>query len=196
MVAAKQSSIELHLGEPLQSVSISYEGASRVGASDHKEAVDGAYEKGYNEASSHYNQQILDFRAEVNELREQSFANLENKFNAIVEEAREALMSLTYECVTRILGGFEMEPEAVSKIVDTMIEESGLNEESMQIRMHPEDIKLLSELDEEMKAKHPGLSFEEDTSLSRGDCILNSRFGKVDGLMATKIGRLKESFGG
>lgn len=196
MVAVKQSNLELFLQEPLRGLSIAYDGAPRVDFNESKLAIEESYEKGYSEASSQYNQQILEFRSEVNDLREQSFSDLENKFSTIVEEAREALMSLTYECVTRVLGGFEMSTESVAKIVDTMIQESGLNEEAMQIRMHPEDIKLLEELDESLKSKHPGLTFVEDASLKRGDCLLNSRFGKVDGLMSTKMGQLKESLGG
>lgn len=196
MVAVRQSSVSLRLEEPMRSVAVSYDDAPRVAFLEAKNAIDESYEKGYNEASSQYNQQILEFRSEVNELREQTFSDLENKFEKVLGEAKEALMSLTYECVRRVLGGYEMEPAAVSKIVDTMISESGLNEEAMEIRMNPADIDLLSELDENLKTKHSKLEFVGDAGLGRGDCVLSSRFGKVDGMMAAKMDRLKESLGG
>ena len=76
-----------------------------------------------------------------------------------------------------------------------MIKESGLDEEKMVIRLNPEDLALLSDLQEGLRSKHPKLEFVADGALSRGDCLLESRFGKVDGLLSTKMERLKEGLG-
>ena len=129
----------------------------------------------------------------MNSLREGTFSVLEEKFLSVLSEAREALMTLTFDCVKRTLGGFEMTPEAVKSIVEAIIEESGLDDEKMDIRLHPQDLELLRELDDRMEDKHMALSFVSDASMKRGDCLLNSRFGKIDGLMDTKLDRLKES---
>lgn len=196
MAVALQSNRRGHslfLEYPLRGLSIAYDGGERIGATRHQEALDESYKNGYNDASSQYNQQILEFRSEVNELREQTFAQLEQKFQTILGEAREALMTLTYECVKRTLGGYEMETEAVRHIVETIIDESGLDEEKLDVRMHPADIALLEDLEAELKAKHPGLNFLPDNMLKRGDCLLSSRFGKVDGLMSTKLEKLRGS---
>ncbi len=192
MVAARQSKNELRLIEPLAGVSIVYDGAERIAARDHETGKDDSYRKGYDEASSQYNQQILEFRNDVNALRESTLSALEEKFSVIVGEAREALMALTYECVGRTLGGLEINPEIVQSVVNSIIEESGLDEEKMEIRLHPLDIELLVEFENELKAKHPRLTFVEDETLKRGDCLLSSRFGKVDGLLSTKMERLKD----
>lgn len=193
MVAVKQSKHQLVLEQKLVSLSIAYDGASRVGSNAHKQAVDASYKSGYDDASSQYNQQILDFRSEINELREGVFSQLENKFLKLISEAREALMTLTYESVTRTLGGFEMQAEAVEKIVDAVVVEAGLDDERMEVRLHSADIALLVDIDSQLKAKHPGLEFVPDDMLRRGDCVLASRFGKIDGLMDTKLNKLKES---
>ena len=63
----------------------------------------------------------------------------------------------------------------------------------MDIRLHPQDLELLKELEGSLEDKHMALSFVADPSLRRGDCMLSSRFGKIDGLMDTKLDRLKES---
>ncbi len=193
MAAARQSSETLFLEYPIMSLDVVYDGQEKVSDLRHKEATDASYKSGYEDASAQYKQQILDFRSEINELRESTFSQLEGKFKTLVAEAREALMALTYDCVTRALGGFEMNAQAVEKIVESVVNESGLDEERMQIRLHPLDIALLEELETDLVKKHPGLEFIADDSLRRGDCMLSSRFGKVDGLLSTKLEKLKSS---
>ena len=194
MVAARQSNHRLELGESkLKALRVSYNGAQRIRATDSEAAVKDAYARGYEEASGQYNQQIVDFRADVNALREGAFSDLESRFTKIISEAREALMSLTYSSVARIIGGYELPKEAIAGIVNAIIKESGLDEEKMEIRLNPKDLELLSDLQPEIKARHQGLQFVEDVTLRRGDCLLNSRFGKVDGLMSTKLDRLRGS---
>ena len=195
MVEAKQFREFLRLDEPMVSLKVSYDGNPRVDADKHERAIEEAYRKGYDESSAQYKQQILDFRSEVNDLREKTFSDLEAKFSGILVEAREALMTLTFDCVTRTLGGLEVDSKIVSSIVDAVIKESGLDEEKMEIRLNPEDLALLSDLQEGLRSKHPKLEFIEDGALGRGDCLLGSRFGKVDGLLSTKMERLKEGLG-
>lgn len=194
MVAAKQSKRKSIVFEhKLVGLDVAYDGAARVGSAQHAQEVDASYKSGYDSASSQYNQQILDFRAEINALREGMFSQLENKFQNLVVEAREALMTLTYECVKQTLGGFEMQAEVVEKIVEGVVKEAGLDDERLDVRLHSADIALLEEIDTDLKAKHPGLEFVPDDSLKRGDCVLASRFGKIDGLLETKLAKLKES---
>ncbi len=193
MVAAQQFKHQLRLDKPMVRLSIGYDGKSRIDSSAHDQAVDEAYRKGYDEASAQYTEQIVEFRAEVSALRENTFSQLEQKFSAVLVEAKEALASLVFQSVARALGGFEMTQEAILATVDKVIEESGLDEEKMEVRIHPLDLKLLSGIEPQMKSQHPGLDFVEDDTLNRGDCLLNSRFGKVDGLMSTKLDKLRES---
>ena len=193
MVAVKQSRMALVSNKPIRSLAISYDGQEKIASEEHARLVGAEYQRGYEEASSQLNQQIVDFRTEVNNLREGTFSALEEKFLSVLTEAREALMTLTFDCVKRTLGGFEMTPESVKSIVEAIIEESGLDDEKMDIRLHPQDLELLKELEHSLEEKHMALSFVPDASLKRGDCMLSSRFGKIDGLMDTKLDRLKES---
>lgn len=194
MVAVQQSNTnQLVLEDKLVSLSIAYDGMPRIDSIAHKAEVDSSYKSGYEDASTQYNQQILDFRSEINALREGMFSQLENKFLNIVGEAREALMTLTYDCVQQTLGGFEMQAEAVEAIVEGVVKEAGLDDERMEVRLHSADIALLAELDSDLRAKHPGLEFVSDDMLRRGDCVLSSRFGKIDGTLSNKMLKLGES---
>ena len=192
MVVARQSKLELDLVEPMMSLRVSYDGPPRVDAKVFGEEIEKSYQKGYDEASQQHSQQILGFRSEVNALREKTFSDLENKFGKIVAEAREALMTLTHDCVSRTLGGVEFDSETILSIVNSVIEESGLDDEKMEVRLNPLDLALLEDLEVGIRSKHPRLDFAEDKGLQRGDCLLSSRFGKVDGLISTKLNRLKD----
>ncbi len=44
--------------------------------------------------------------------------------------------------------------------------------------------------------KYPNVSFSENDTLGRGDCLLNSRFGLVDGRVSTRLEAIEESMGG
>lgn len=101
-------------------------------------------------------------------------------------------MTLTHDCVSRTLGGVEFDSETILSIVNSVIEESGLDDEKMEVRMNPLDLALLEDLEAGMRSKHPRLDFAEDKGLQRGDCLLSSRFGKVDGLISTKLNQLKD----
>ena len=194
MVAVQQSKTNVVVFEEnVLALKVAYDGGSRVDDLSHKSEVEASYKSGYEDASSQYNQQILDFRSEINALREGMFSQLEDKFANIVSEAREALMTLTYEGVTQALGGFEMQGEAVAKIVEAVVTEAGLDDERMEVKLHSADIALLEELDNDLKRKHPGLNFVADDLLNRGDCVLSSRFGKIDGTMENKFAKLRES---
>ena len=192
MVVARQSKLELDLVEPMRSLRVSYDGPPRVDAKVFEEEIEKSHQKGYDEASQQYSQQILEFRSEVNALREKTFSDVENKFGKIVAEAREALMTLTHDCVSRTLGGIEFDSEIILSIVNSVIEESGLDDEKMEVRLNPLDLALLEDLEVGIRSKHPRLEFAEDKGLQRGDCLLSSRFGKVDGLISTKLKRLKD----
>lgn len=192
MVVARQSKLELDLVEPMVSLRVSYDGPPRVDAKVFEEEIEKSHQKGYDEASQQYSQQILEFRSEVNALREKTFSDVENKFGKIVAEAREALMTLTHDCVSRTLGGIEFDSEIILSIVNSVIEESGLDDEKMEVRLNPLDLALLEDLEVGIRSKHPRLEFAEDKGLQRGDCLLSSRFGKVDGLISTKLNRLKD----
>lgn len=194
MVAAKQSKRNvLILEDKLVSLQVAYDGFPRVDSVAHEKEVDASYKSGYEAASSQYNQQIVDFRSEINTLREGMFSQLEDKFRVLVSEAREALMTLTYNCVSRTIGGYEMPAEAIKKIVEAVVVEAGLDDERMEVRLHSKDIAMLDDLDVDLRLKHPGLEFTADDTLGRGDCILSSRFGKIDGTLENKFTRLKES---
>jgi len=193
MVAAKQSKVhKLLLEHAIAGVEIHYDGQARIPSQAHKKEVDASYKAGYEDASSQYKQQILEFRSEVNALREGTFSELESKFGKIVGEAREAIMTLTYGCLRQVLGGYEMEPKAVESIVEAAVKEAGVDEEKLQVHLHPDDLALLEELDGDLKDRHPGLELVPDRLLKRGDCQLSSRFGKVDGLIENKLERLRE----
>ena len=47
--------------------------------------------------------------------------------------------------------------------------------------------------DDSLLPDYPNVRFHEDTSLEKGDCQIKSRFGLLDGRIATKLRRIESS---
>jgi len=117
-----------------------------------------------------------------------------------------------------VIDSIEVEPKHVQAIVDKIIKEAP-EDEKLRVRLHPEDLQLLRNLDaggqgkespdaaadsvdfaqalsglfggddsgDALSARYPDIQFEEDDSLNRGDCFVESRFGTLDGSVTTRL---------
>ena len=154
-----------------------------------------AYKKGFAEASDGINQQILEQRNEVNELRARLFRSLEESIATAVAEVREALPVLTMQAVRRVLSKVEIKQETVSAIIEELLGEIGPDVGPIELRLHTVDLKLVEDLEPQLAKNHPGLRLVADEKLSRGDCQAVTRFGKVDARIENKLGKINTSLG-
>ena len=152
-----------------------------------------AYQKGFAEGSEQMNQQLLDQRSEMNEMRAGLFRSLEQSVAAAVAEVRQALPDLAMEALRRLLARVEMNRETVVAIVDELLAEIGPDVGPVEVRLHPEDFKLIESLEADFVRRHPGLSVSCDDQLGRGDCQATTRFGKIDARLRNKFEKLQES---
>lgn len=154
-----------------------------------------AYQKGFAEASDGINQQILEQRNEVNELRARLFRSLEENISTAVSEVREALPVLTMQAVRRVLSKVEIKQDTVTAIIEELLGEIGPDVGPIELRLHSVDLKLVEDLEPQLAKNHPGLRLVADEKLSRGDCQAVTRFGKVDARIENKLGKIAASLG-
>lgn len=152
-----------------------------------------AYQKGFAEGSERMNQQLLEQRSEMNELRAGLFRSLEKSVAAAVAEVRQALPELAMEGLRRLLVRVEMSRETVVAVVEELLAEIGPDVGPVDVRLHPLDLKLIESLEGDLARSHPGLSLTPDDQLDRGDCQAKTRFGKVDARLRSKFEKLQES---
>lgn len=152
-----------------------------------------AYQKGFAEGSEQMNQQLLEQRSEMNELRAGLFRSLEQSVAAAVAEVRQALPELAMEALRRLLARVEMNQDTVVAIVEELLAEIGPDVGPVEVRMHPDDLKLIENLEAGLVRNHPGLNLTCDDQLGRGDCQAKTRFGKIDARLRNKLEKLQES---
>ena len=53
--------------------------------------------------------------------------------------------------------------------------------------MNERDLKLMESYQPGLRDKYPQIEFRADSQLQPGDCMVTSRFGALDGRVATKL---------
>lgn len=152
-----------------------------------------AYQKGHAAGVEHVNQQLLEQRAEMNELRAGLFRSLEQAAQTAVAEVREALPVLVLAAVRRLLGRIEINREMVLGIVEELLAEIGPEVGPVEVRLHPADLQLIEDEAPELSRNHPALRLVADEKLGRGDCRAATRFGTIDARLQNKIEKLQDS---
>ena len=126
----------------------------------------------------------------------------------------------------RILPTIELNADAIKSLVISMIKEFSKEDEKLDIFLCKNDLDLLKALslkgdsdenlqseeggfasaiagifegldgDESLLDGYPNVKFFEDESLAKGDCQIKSRFGLLDGRIATKLRKVSEELKG
>lgn len=152
-----------------------------------------AYQRGSEEASRLIEGQMLEQRAEILHLQSETFAAVARQHAALVQQLRDVLPELAMEAVARILATTEIDREAVMRICRDLLCEIAPGREQVEVQLSPGDLGLIAGYEEGFRERHPEIVFRADPELKSGDCIVRSRFGVVDGRLATKL-RIVEGF--
>jgi len=188
-----------------------------------------SFEQGKAEATAFFQAEIRKLREEYAQRQEQLLARLDQKTIDVVGKLDQRLPSLVVSLAERVLGGIELDAEAIEGIVRKMVSEfAGQDEEKLEVYLCPQDLSLLKAManpqkepvddagdgddegfasaiagifdgldgDDALLAGYPNVKFFEDASLNSGDCQIKSRFGLLDGRIATKLRKVGEELSG
>lgn len=114
-------------------------------------------------------------------------ADLEKAREEQLAEVREELVELAGAIAKRaVLGALEADPAVVRELATQALARVR-RATRITVRAHPEDVASLDGLD----AKVVG-----DDTLGRGDCVVESELGGVDGRIEARVDRLVEALKG
>lgn len=152
-----------------------------------------AYARGAAEATHLIESQMLELREEAVRLQTETFAALAAQHAAIAEQFRALLPELVVETAARVLAATPIDRETVLRVVGEMLR--GLEDEdgAVEVRLAAHDLELIAGHDAGFREKHPEISFRADADLRPGDCVVRSRFGTLDGRVATKLEAVAEA---
>ena len=167
----------------------------RRGEPGDDEAERAAYERGRRDGERALGEQLLQQRAELLELHQGVVESLRNALPRVSQETEKALVELTLEAAQRIVAGMPIPPKLVEAVVREAVSQVEDNAEII-IHLHPEDLALLRKVQSPLLQGSPEsgpLRFAPSNEVSRGGCLIHTRFGLLDARRETKIEQLRQA---
>jgi flagellar assembly protein FliH len=160
-----------------------------------RECEQAAYERGQRDGEHALSQQLLQQRNETVELQRGILDSLRRVVPQVVQEGETALINLALEAAKKIVAGQPINAEQVEAVVREALQQVEDTAEII-IQLHPDDLALLRQHNAPVLAGLPEtgpLRFVGSTEVTRGGCIVQTRFGLVDARRETKIKQLRQT---
>lgn len=160
-----------------------------------REREQAAFENGRRTGESALSEQLLRQRNETVELQRGILASLQTALPKVVHEAETALIDLALESAKKIVANMQIDVTMVENIVREALRQAEDTAEIV-IQLHPDDLALLRQHQSEILNGLPEsgpLRFSPSTEISRGGCVIQTRFGLIDARRETKIEQLRQS---
>jgi flagellar assembly protein FliH len=160
-----------------------------------REAELAAYERGHRDAEKSLREQLLQQRSELLELHQGVVDSLRQAVAQVVTETEDALLDLALAAAQRLVAGLPITPEMIEVVVREALSHVEDNAE-ITIHLHSDDLALLRKHQSPLLNGSPdigSLRFVGSTEISRGDCLVQTRFGLLDARRETKLEQLRQS---
>lgn len=154
-----------------------------------------AFEKGRRQGESALSEQLLRQRNETIELQRGILAALQNALPRVAHEAEAALIELAFETAKKLIAGLPLDAAMVEGAVREALRQAEGAAEII-VQLHPDDLALLRQHQSEVLNGLPetgSLRFAHSSEITRGGCVIQTRFGLIDARRETKIEQLRQS---
>lgn len=152
-----------------------------------------AYQRGVDGARALADQQMVEFRADIEQLGDGIFQKLAAVEGSLVAQLRDTLPAVAVDIARRLLAGYEPPPEVVARVCEEALNEIFPERDNLELTVAPRDAALLEKLNPAWLRRYPGLRIRADAALSPGDCQVRSRFGLTDARLETKLATLQHN---
>ena len=113
----------------------------------------------------------------------------------VILEAQTALINLALESAQKIVAGLPINPELIQAVVREALRQVEDTAE-IAIQLHPEDLALLRKHNSPILNGVPEtgpLRFSSSADVTRGGCLVQTRFGLIDARRETKVEQLRQT---
>jgi flagellar assembly protein FliH len=154
-----------------------------------------AYEKGRRDGERLLEEQLSQQRNEIVELQNGVVHSMREMLPKMRHEMESALIQLSLESAKKIVGGLPINAKTVEKVVREALEQVQDTAE-IAVQLHPDDFALLRKHKSPLLKDSPEtgpIRFVASAEVSRGGCIVQTRFGLVDALRETKLEQIRKA---
>ena len=159
-----------------------------------RQDVEAGVEQGRLEGERALSEQLVRQRADIMELQTGVLSALRDSIPQVVRECERALVSLALEAACKLVAGIPISPELVEAAVREACAEVEDGSE-FGVQLHPEDLALLEKINSPLLLPQGGrdrIRFQASPQVSRGGCLVQTRFGVIDARRETKLGTLRD----
>ncbi|HTS18842.1 MAG TPA: FliH/SctL family protein [Verrucomicrobiae bacterium] len=154
-----------------------------------------AYERGRQEAESAFQGQLQAQRTEFLNLQHGVLQALREAVPQVVRDSETAVINLAIESAQRLVAGLPVSTEMVEASVREALAQVADTSE-VTVLLNAEDLALLEKHPEGglVSGKgQPQVAFRSSPDVTRGGCLVQTRFGVIDGRRETKVELLKKT---
>ncbi len=154
-----------------------------------------AYERGQHDGERSLGEQLMQQRNEMSELQRGVLETLRNALPQVVLEAQTALVKLALASAEKIVAGLPVSPELVEAVIREALHQVEETAEIV-IQLHPDDLALLRKNSSPILKGIPDagpLRFVSSADVTRGGCLVQTRFGLIDARRETKMAQLRQA---
>jgi flagellar assembly protein FliH len=189
MKAVRES---IQLAAPLRDVKLARSGDREA---LRQQDLQASFERGRQEGERALGEQLIRQRAEVMELQTGVLASLRGAVPQVTRECERALVTLALEAAQKLVCGL---PISVEMIEAAIKEACAAVEDSAEfsVQLHPEDLALLQRTNSPLLLPQGGedrIHFQSSAQVTRGGCIVQSRFGVIDARRETRSNLLRKA---
>ena len=161
----------------------------------YQEDVQASYERGRLDGERALSEQLVQQRVEVMELQTGVLASLRNAIPQVIRDCERLLVTLALEAAQRLVCGLPISPEMVEAAVKEACADIEDTTE-FTVQLHPQDLATLERTNSPLLLPQGGkerVHFQSSAQVSRGGCIVQTRFGVIDARRETKVKLLEKS---
>ena len=154
-----------------------------------------AYQRGRQEAERDLNQQMVKQHDEAAERQRAVLESLNRAVPQVIKETETGLISLALEAAGRVVAGLPISVELVEAVVGEALRQVEATAQVV-VQLHPEDLELLQRHDSKLLAGSPesgSLRFITAAEVTRGGCLVQTRFGLIDARREAKLEQLAQT---
>lgn len=180
-------------GQPLRGVRLAA-GDGRASAVVAAELLRSRYEEGVRDGEKKLREQLLRQRSELLSLQQGVLHSLEQTLPRTRADCETALVELALEVARRIIVASPVTADAVAGAIREALDQ--LQEaQDILVLLHPEDLELLGSVNAPVLLASVGgekVRFSVSPEVTRGGCVVQTRFGSVDARREAKFELIKK----
>jgi flagellar assembly protein FliH len=168
--------------------------ASSAGEAAVQADIEESYRRGRVDGEKTLNEQLLQQRAQMQELLQGVVASLRQAVPQVVRDTENTLVALALAVSQKLVADIPISAAMVEAAVrDALAQVEGTAE--FTVRLNPADLELVRNANSPLLADADSkqFRFQSSSEITRGGCVVETRFGTIDARRETKLEIIKRS---